>query len=147
MDSRAVVHAMGDAVVDAKAGPRQKRNGLVCAGSVSSSVGPGPTRGWVRVRGVRVRAISWWGGSGDGLGQWVPGQFSLEIKERRVLVKETAVARVWWESGPLFVTDEIDEGSTLAFPALAIPDCVLLGLFLFITVTAEGAWVGGGVRA
>ena len=87
------------------------------------------------------------GGSGDGLGQWVPGQFSLEIKERRVLVEETAVARVRWESGPLFVTDEIDEGSSLTFPALAIPDCVLLGLLLFVTVTAEGAWVGGGVRA
>ena len=146
VDSRAVVHAMGDAVVDAKAGPCQKRNGLVCAGSVSSCVGPGPARGWVSVRSVRVRAISWWGGSGDGLGHWVPGQFGLKIKERRVLVEEAAVARVRWESGPLFVTDEVDEGSSLTFPALTIPDSVLLGLLLFVTVTAEGAWVGGGVR-
>ena len=147
VDSGAVVHAMGDAVVDAKAGPRQKGNGLVCAGSISGRIGPGPARGWVRVRGVSVRAISWWGRSRDGLGKWVPGKFSLKIKERRVLVEETTVARVWWESGPLLVTDEIDEGSTLPCPALTITDCVLLGLFLFVTVAAEGAWVGGGVRA
>ena len=147
MDSRAVVHAMGDAVVDAKAGPCQKRNGLVCAGAVSSCVGPGPPRGWVGVRSVRVRPISWWGGSGNGLGHWVPGQFGLEIKERRVLIEETTVARVRWKSGPLFVTDEISEGGSLAFPALAIPDGVLLGLLLFVAVTAEGTWVGRGFRA
>ena len=87
------------------------------------------------------------GGSRDGLGKWVPGKFSLKIKERRVLVEETTVARVRWESGPLFVADEIDEGSSLTFPALTIPDSVLLGLLLFVTVTAEGAWVCGGVRA
>ena len=147
VDSGAVVHAMGYAVVDAKAGPRQERNGLVGAGSIGGRVGPGPARGWVRVRGVCVRSISWWGRSRDGLGEWVSGKCSLEIEERRVLVEETTVARVWWESGPLLVTDEIDEGSTLPCPALTIPDCVLLGLFLFVTVAAEGAWVGGGVRA
>ena len=147
VDSGAIVHAMGDAVVDAKAGPRQERNGLVCTGSISGRIGPGPARDWVRVRGVSIRAISWWGRSRDGLGKWVPGEFSLEIKERRVLVKETTVARVRWESDPLLVTDEIDEGSALPSPALTITDCVLLGLFFFVTVAAEGAWVGGRVRA
>ena len=147
MDSRAVVHTVGNTVVDAKAGSCQKRNSLVCAGAVSSSVGPGPPRGWVGVRSVRVRALPWWGGSGDGLGHWVPGQLGLKIKERRVLVEETTVACVRWKSGPLFVTDEISEGGSLTFPALAIPDSVLLGLLLFVTVTAEGAWVGRGFRA
>ena len=85
------------------------------------------------------------GGSGDGLGHWVPGQLGLKIKERRGLVEETTVARVRWKSGPLFVTDEIGERGTLAFPALAVADCVLLGFLLFITIAAYRAWVSRSV--
>ena len=147
VDSGAVVHAMGDAVVDAKAGPRQERNGLVCTGSISGRIGPGPARGWVRVRGVSIRAISWWGRSRDGLGERVPGEFSLEVEQHRVLAKETTVARVRWESGPLVVADEINKGGALTSPALTIADRVLLGFFFFITIAAERAWVGGRVGA
>ena len=85
------------------------------------------------------------GGSGDGLGHWVSGQLSLEVEERRVLVKEAAVARVRRKPGPLVVTDKVREGGSLACPALAVANGVLLGLFLFVAVTTEGAWVGRSV--
>ena len=147
VDSGAVVHAMGDAVVDAKAGPRQERDGLVSTGSISGRIGPGPARDRVRVGGVSIRAISWWGRSRDGLGERVPGEFSLEVEQHRVLAKETTVARVRWKSGPLVVADEINKGGALASPALTIADRVLLGFFFFITIAAERAWVGGRVRA
>ena len=42
MDSRTVVKPVGDAVIDTKASSRQERDGLVCAGSVSRRIGPGP---------------------------------------------------------------------------------------------------------
>ena len=147
MDSGTVVHAMGDAVVDAKAGPRQERNGLVCTGSISGRIGPGPARDWVRVRGVSIRAISWWGRSRDGLGERVPGEFSLEVEQHRVLAKETTVARVRWESGPLVVADKIDKGSALASPALRIADCVLLGCVFFSDFLSCVVKVGAVVLA
>ena len=147
MDAGAVVHAMGNAVIDTEAGPRQKRNGLIGTGSVSGSVGPDPPRGWVSVRGVNVRSVSWWGRSWDGLGKWVPGEFGLEVEERRVLIKEATVTRVRWEAGPLFVADESNEGLTLPSPTLTIADSVLLGLFFLVAVAAKRTWVGGGVRA
>ena len=42
MDSRTMVEPVGNAVIDAKAGSRQERDGLVCAGTIGSRVGPGP---------------------------------------------------------------------------------------------------------
>ena len=146
MDSRTVVHTVSNTVVDAKAGSSQERNSLVSAGPVSSSIGPGPPREWVSVRGVRVWPLPWWGGSGDGLGHWIPSQLGLKIEERRVLIKEATVARVRRKLGPLFITDEIGEGGSLAFPALAVADGMLLSLLLLVAVTTEGAWVGRSSR-
>ena len=145
MDAGAVVHAMGNTVIDTEAGPRQKGDGLIGTGSVSGCVGPDPPSDWVSVRGVNVRSVSWWGRSWDGLGKWVPGEFGLEVEERRVLIKEATVTRVRWEAGPLFVADESNEGLTLPSPTLTIADSVLLGLFFLVAITAKRAGVGGGV--
>ena len=142
MDTRTVIQTVGNTVIDAKTGSSQERDSLVCAGAVGGRVGPGPPGEWVGVRSIRVGTLAWWGGSGDGLGHWVSGQLSLKVEERRILVKEATVARVRRKPGPLFVADEIREGGSLAFPALAVANGMLLGLFLFVAVTTEGAWVG-----
>ena len=142
MDAGAVVHAMGNTVIDTETGPRQKGDGLIGTGSVSGCVGPDPPSDWVSVRGVNVRTVSWWGRAWDGLGKWVPGKFGLEVEERRVLVEEATVTRVRWESGPLLVADESDEGRALPCPTLTIPDSVLLGLFFLVAITAKRAGVG-----
>ena len=73
VDSRTVVQTVGNAVIDAKTGSRQERDGLVCAGAVGSRVGPGPPGEWVGVRSVRFGTFAWWRGSGDWLGHWVSG--------------------------------------------------------------------------
>ena len=147
VNSGTVVHAVSNAIVDTIARPRQEWYGLVGTGSIGGRIGPGPARGGIGVRGVSVRSVTWRGGSRDRLWERVSGEFRLKIEECWVFIKEATVARVRWESGPLLITDEIDEGSALPCPALAISDCMLLGLFLFVAVTAERAWVRRGVGA
>ena len=147
MDSGVVVHAVRDAVVDSIARSREEWYGLVSACSVRGRIGPGPARGGVGVGGVGVRPIAWRGRSWNGLRERVSGQFRLKIEKCRVFVEEATVAGVRWEPGPLLVTDKVGEWSALPSPALAVSDRVLLGLFLFVTVAAERAWVRRGVGA
>ena len=146
MDSRTVVQTVGNTVIDAKAGSSQERDSLVCAGAVGGRVGPGPPGEWVSVRSVRVGTFAWWRGSGDGLGHWVSGQLGLKIQERRILVEEATVARVRRKLGPLFVADEVGKRGSLAFPALAVTNGMLLSLLFFVAVTTEGAGIRRSFR-
>ena len=147
VNSGAVIHAVFNAVVYSVARPRQKWYSLVSTGAVRGRVGPGPARGGIDVSGVGVWAAAGGGRSWNGLGQRVSGELRLQIKERRVFIKETAVARVGRETAPLLVADQIDKWGPLTCPALAVTYRVLLSLFLLVTVTAEGTWVSGGVGA
>ena len=54
VDSRTVVQAVGNTVIDTKTGSRKERDSLVCAGAVGSRVGPGPPGERVGVRSERV---------------------------------------------------------------------------------------------
>ena len=65
----------------------------------------------------------------------------LEVEEGWVLVKKTAVSRVWRKPGPLVVAEKGGEGLSLARPAPAVADGVLLGLFLLVAVATKGAGI------
>ena len=145
MDTGAVVHAVVYAVIDTEASPSKERNGLIGAGTVCGRVGPGPPSDGVSVSGVSVGAVPKWGRARYGLGKWIPGEFSLKVEKPRVFVKEPTVSSVRGEPGPLLIADEIGERGTLAFPALTVADCVLLGFLLFITVAAYRAWVSRSI--
>ena len=51
------------------------------------------------------------------------------------------MARVRREPSPLFIADEVGEWGSLAFPALAVTNGMLLSLLFFVAVTTEGAGV------
>ena len=85
--------------------------------------------------------VTFRGWPGDRLRERVLRELGLEVEEGWVFIEKTTVSRVWWKTGPLVIAEKGGKWLSLAGPALAVADGVLLSLFLLVAVATEGAGI------
>jgi len=141
----AVVEAVASVIEDPETRPGKEGVRLVSTCAVRGGVDPaGPIRVKVGVPFVVASVRRW---ARDRLRHGVVGEVRLKVEEIGVFLKEAAVPGVRWEGVPLGSGDEDFERTPLRRPTRAIPHDVLLGLFRFVAIAANGRVVGGAFSA
>ena len=145
VDFGAVVETVARVIEDPETRPGEEGVRLVCACAVGGGVDPaGPVRVKVGVPFVVASVRRW---ARDRLRHGVVGEVRLKVEEIGVFLKKATVPGVRWEGVPLGSGDEDFERAPLRRPTRAIPHDVLLGLFRFVAIAANGRIVGGAFGA